>query len=194
MKKQILFVHSAGSQENNEGSSDILNYLESNLGNEYEIHHPKLPEPENPNYEFWKNRIVNELELLHEPVMLIGHSLGGSVLLKFLSEEHVKNAINGLFLIAPPYWGKAGGWQTEQFILAHDFASKLPGIPRTFLYHSRDDEWVPFSHLFQYAEAIPGLTVRKFGIRGHNFTGGFPELVKDIDSLEQVYNPPKLKA
>lgn len=183
MKKQVLFVHSAGNQEYNLGSGDIVNYLKHHLGTEYEVHSPKLPEPESPDYELWKTRIVSELELLNEPVILIGHSLGGSVLLKFLSEENVKKSIDGLFLIAPPYWNKEKGWQVEQFILADDFASKLPDIPRIFLYHSRDDEWVPFSHLFYYAEALPSVTVRKFGIRGHNFIGGFPELVKDINTL-----------
>jgi hypothetical protein len=46
--------------------------------------------------------------------ILIGHSLGGSFLLKYVSEEKIGKTIAGIFLIATPYWGGAG-WQYEGY-------------------------------------------------------------------------------
>jgi predicted alpha/beta hydrolase family esterase len=183
MKKQILFIHSAEVQGLQQGSGEIISYLKQNIGPEFEVFNPEMPEPQKPKYGRWKNVLSHELTRLEENIILVGHSLGGSILLKYLSEEDIKKSVSGLFLIAPPFWGKDTGWLIEEFMLADHFASGLHDIPGIFLYHSRDDEWVPFSHLFRYAEAFPQATIRKFGVRGHNFRGGFPELVKDIHNL-----------
>ena len=183
MKKQILFIHSAEKQETGAGSNHIVNYLREHSGEEYDIFYPKMPDPENPTYDAWKRIISKEFTWLEGDVILIGHSLGGSVLLKYLSEEKIENNISGLFLIAAPHWGKDKDWMIDEYFLQKDFASKLPPIKKIFMYHSRDDEWVPFSHLFYYKDELPQAAVRKFGVKGHNFTTGIPELIADLKSL-----------
>jgi len=50
--------------------------------------------------------------------ILIGHSLGGSFLLKYVSEEKIAKTVAGIFLIATPYWGGAG-WQYEDMSALH---------------------------------------------------------------------------
>nr|WP_235788441.1 alpha/beta hydrolase [Salipaludibacillus sp. CUR1] len=45
-----------------------------------------MPNPENPEYILWKKQLEKELDKLNGDVILVGHSLGGSVLLKYLSE------------------------------------------------------------------------------------------------------------
>ncbi|WP_408010293.1 hypothetical protein ACJROX_08385 [Pseudalkalibacillus sp. A8] len=84
MKKYVLFIHSAGAQVLHQGSSELAAYLKDALGYEYDVLNPKMPEPENPEYTLWKVQIEKELSALDGEVMLIGHSLGGSVLLKYL--------------------------------------------------------------------------------------------------------------
>jgi predicted alpha/beta hydrolase family esterase len=71
--------------------------------------------------------------------------LGGSVLLKCLTEEKMTKAIAGLFLIAAPYWG-AEDWEVDEYILPNDFAARLPKTLPIFFYHSRDDDTIPFVH------------------------------------------------
>jgi predicted alpha/beta hydrolase family esterase len=41
--------------------------------------------------------------------IVVGHSLGGSFMLKFLVEEEPRNRIAGIFLIAAPYWVARAG-------------------------------------------------------------------------------------
>lgn len=183
MKKQILFIHSAGPQEAGEGSNGLVNYLLNELGNEYEIHHPLMPDPENPRYHAWKTKLGTKLSSLRNEVILIGHSLGGSVILKFLSEEKYSNSIKGLFLISTPYWKKKN-WEIDEYVLDKDFAKKLTGLPHLFLYHSKEDEWVPFSHMQSYAKKLPNAVVRVLEGQEHEFSYGFPQLIEDIRSFQ----------
>jgi hypothetical protein len=64
--------------------------------------------------------------------------------------------------------------------LPHDFAAMLPAIPRIFLYHSRDDEVVPFAHRMLYAAKLPQATIRELDGRGHQFGNDLAEVAEDI--------------
>ncbi|WP_181350788.1 alpha/beta hydrolase [Thalassobacillus sp. CUG 92003] len=183
MKKQVLCIHSAGPQEGNQGSSHLIAYLQQLLGTEYSILTPAMPDPENPNYARWKSKLASELAALNGEVILIGHSLGGSVLLKFLSEEACDLVIKGLFLLGSPYWGVDQDWVAEEFELPSDFTSTLPLIRHLFLYHSRDDDVVPLTHMEQYVRKLPHAKTRVFKHQGHLFENGVAELISDIQSL-----------
>src|SRR6478609_3767448 len=182
MKKQILFIHSAGPQEAGEGSSGLVDRLINALGNEYTIRHPLMPEPENPRYDAWKTKLGKEMSEMKGEIILIGHSLGGSVILKFLSEEKYSNTIAGLFLISTPYWKKKN-WEIDEYVLKKDFAEKLTGLSHLFLYHSKEDEWVPFSHTQFYAKKLPNAVVRELPGQEHEFSYGLPQLIDDIKQL-----------
>jgi predicted alpha/beta hydrolase family esterase len=141
-----------------------------------------MPDEDRPEYGAWRDQIARELSALDGEVVLVGHSLGASVLLKYLAEEKLQKPIAGLFLVAPPYWG-AEDWEVGEYELQSDFASKLPeGLP-VFLYHSRDDEWVPFSHLALYAGRLPQATIREFDGRGHQLDDDLSEVAWDIGRL-----------
>ena len=180
--KEVLFVHSAGPQGHHEGSDYLVRYLIDALGPEYHVSNPVMPDPENPHYNDWRAKLRKELSSKGDEVILVGHSLGASVLLKYLSEEKVHPGIAGLFLIGAVYWGKED-WDVKEYVLKSNFTSKLPPIKKIFLYHSRDDEVVPVSHVRYYAGELPNATVREFAHRGHLFGKGLPELIEDIKGL-----------
>lgn len=179
--KKVLFIHGGG-QGAHEEDKIMAAHLQDVLGAAYDVHCPKMPSEDRPEYEAWQLQIARELTLLAGEVILVGHSLGASVLLKLLSEEKVGNPINGLFLIAPPYWG-VEDWQVNEYELQEGFASRLPEGLLLFFYHSRDDEWVPFEHLALYAEKLPQATMRAFDNRGHQFHNGLSEVAQDIKGL-----------
>ncbi|HMG88486.1 MAG TPA: alpha/beta fold hydrolase [Chryseolinea sp.] len=182
MTKEILFVHSAGPQGHHEGSDYLVRYLIDALGPGYRIWLPDMPDPENPHYVNWKARLKKEFASIEDEVILVGHSLGASVLLKYLSEERLQQRVAGLFLIGAVYWGKKD-WEVKEYVLKRNFSSKLPSMGRIFLYHSSDDEVVPISHVRYFANELPKATVREFEHRGHLFGRGLPELVEDIKGL-----------
>jgi predicted alpha/beta hydrolase family esterase len=182
-RRQVLFIHGAGDKRDPEGSGGLIAHLEAALGSDYEVLSPDMPDPENPRYAAWKSQIESELADLDDDAVLIGHSVGGSVLLKCLSEGIHPKPVSGLFLIAAPYWGKDDDWHISELMLPEDFASRLPRIARLFLYHSRDDESVPFAHLAHYQAKLPGATARVLDGAEHAFVHGLRELEADIRAV-----------
>jgi predicted alpha/beta hydrolase family esterase len=174
MKKQVLFIHGAGGYEEDK---KLAADLRDALGTTYDVRYSKMSD--NHEVAVWKNQIARELAVLDGEVILVGHSLGGSILLKYLSEEKVDKPVAGVFLIALPYWG-AEDWEVDEYTLEKDFASKLPEELPVFMYHSRDDETVPFAHLALYAEKLPQATVYEFDDRGHQFDDDLSEVAQDI--------------
>jgi predicted alpha/beta hydrolase family esterase len=181
MKKNILFIQGGGEGAYKEDEL-LATSLKDALGAEYHVFYPKMPDEANPEDNAWMAQIAKELAELDGEVILVGHSAGGAVLLKYLLKKSVAKPIAGIFLIAIPHWGPEDE-EGEEYPLQEGFASQLPkGVP-IFLYHSRDDEWVPFAHLEIYAEKIPQATVRKFDGRGHQFNNDLSDVAADIRSL-----------
>jgi predicted alpha/beta hydrolase family esterase len=58
-----------------------------------------MPDEDSPDYEAWKNQIAKELTALDGELILVGHSLGGSILLRYLSEEKVQRPVAGLSVV-----------------------------------------------------------------------------------------------
>jgi predicted alpha/beta hydrolase family esterase len=182
VKKQVLFIQGAGEGAYEE-DGELVRSLRDVLGTEYKVLYPKLPEEEISGYGAWKARISKELAALDGQVILVGHSVGSSVLLKYLSEERVEKSLAGIFLIAAPYWG-AGGWQVDEFTLDEGHVAKLLKALPIFFYHSRDDDIVPFAHLAMHAEKFPQATFREFDGRGHQLNNDLSEVAADIASLQ----------
>ena len=182
MKKIVLFIRGDG-QGAYEADALLAESLQKGLGSTYDVRYPTMPLDENAGYLDWKTEIAAEFANLKDQVILVAHSVGGSILLKFLSEEHVDIPIAGLFLIATPYFGGDENWDYEELTLSQDFSEKLSSIPHIFLYHSRDDETVPFAHLALYAAQLPQAIVREFDERGHQFKNNLDEIASDIQEI-----------
>ena len=181
MTRHVLFIHGGGQGAHEEDRKLAAN-LQDVLGTAYDVRCPKMPDEDRPEYEAWRKQIAEELAALDGEVVLVGHSLGGSIVLKYLAEERVEKPVAGIFLIAAPYWGTED-WEVSEYELRDGFASKLPeGLPM-FFYHSRDDEWVPFVHLAMYKERLPQATFREFDGRGHQFNDDMSEVARDIERL-----------
>ena len=73
-----------------------------------------MPDEDEPEYAPWARHIDQELSTLEGPLILIGHSLGASILLKCLAETVLTPPIAGIFLIAAPFWGGAG-WRYDGY-------------------------------------------------------------------------------
>jgi predicted alpha/beta hydrolase family esterase len=184
MKKQVLFIHGGGGEDAYEEDGILAASLQNGLGAAYEVRYPKMPLEESAEYADWKAQIATELSTLDDEVILVAHSVGGSILLKYLTEEQVEKPIAGLFLLATPYFGGDQNWNYTGMNLPQNFAAMLPAIPRICLYHSRDDEVVPFAHLALYAAKLLQATIREFDGRGHQFGNDLAEVAEDIRRAE----------
>jgi predicted alpha/beta hydrolase family esterase len=181
--RQVLFIQ-GGSEGAYEADAALASYLQEQLGPDYEVIYPRISGLEELKaYAQTKSELARELGTLADDALVVGHSLGGAALLKFLSEEKPERRIAGLFLAATPYFGRDGGWGNDDLAFESGFGSQLPEGTRVFLYHSRDDEGVPFDHLRRNAENLPNAAVREIGKGGHQFADGIPELIQDLKSV-----------
>lgn len=184
MKKQLLFAHSGGPQgAPGQGSYDLAVYLKNILGEQYNIIYPLIEDPEAPTYAMWKTLFKTQFKGLTQPVILIGHSLGGSMLLKYLSEERPGIAISGLFLIAIPQWS-ANGWDVADFALSENFEAGLPPLGPVYFYQGTHDPVVPFGHLNFYKQHFKNAVFRQLDVSDHAFALGLPQLLNDLASLQ----------
>lgn len=182
MSRSVLIIHGAGEPRRRGGKVYWEPMLGEALGPEYRVQAPRMPQPTNPRYQIWASRIVQLIDAEASPV-LVGHSFGASVLLKYLAEAAARPSFAGLFLIATPFWGP----DFPEFALPPDFESRLHDVSPVYLYHSRDDPEVPFEHLERYSRALPQAIVRRLDGRGHEFNQEqFPELVADIRGLRST--------
>jgi predicted alpha/beta hydrolase family esterase len=183
MKKHVLFIHGAGEGAYEEDQR-LAASLQNALGTAYDVRYPKMPEEDSSTYADWKAPIERELALVDDEVFLVGHSVGGSVLAKYLSEGRIDKSVAGLFLLAAPYWNGEGIWTWDEVRLPEDVAAKLASIRRIVLVHSRDDEVVPFAHVELYAASLPQATLRAVDGRGHQFGNDLADVAEDIRRAE----------
>ena len=180
MKKQVLFLQGGGGREDYEADAKLVASLQKELGEGYEEHYPVLPDEEAPDFGRI-SQIAKEITSIKGEVILVAHSLGASMLLKYLSESRIEKAITGIFLIATPYWSGDEDWK-QPLKLETDFPDKLPNVP-VFLYHSKDDEEVPFEHLWRYVQMLPKATVREITSGGHQLNDDLLVVANDIKNL-----------
>jgi uncharacterized protein len=181
--KHILFIQGAGAGAYEE-DEHLTASLRAALGAGYEVHYPAMSNEEDAPYDPWKQHIEQELNAIQEPVILVGHSYGGSVLLKYMDDQKGALSPAGLFLIATPFWG-GNGWTYEgydEIELSKGVAAHLPAETPIVLYHCRDDEVVPFEHLALYAALLPQAQVRELDSGGHQLNNDLSVVAGDIRS------------
>jgi predicted alpha/beta hydrolase family esterase len=173
----VLFVHSAGPQSQSEGSGRLVAALQSGLPEDFQLRAPIMPEPDDPDAAAWDQAFSEHVGKAASPLILVGHSLGGSTILKHLAEQGSPSGLRSVICIATPFWGE----DMESWMLPSGFAKRLSSVPRLIFYHSKDDGEVPFTHVERYANALPHALVRRVNGRGHLFdSGDVDDIVADI--------------
>jgi predicted alpha/beta hydrolase family esterase len=179
MSTVVLFVHGAGDGAYEEDGLLVAS-LRDALGASYEVRYPRMPLEDGARYSDWTTAIASALPPRGDEVVLVGHSVGGSVLLRYLCEESVEASVAGLFVIAAPFWGADEFWDWDEARLPDYAAEKLAAVPRILLYHSRDDAVVPFSHLALYSARLPRATIRAASVGGHQCDNDLAQVARDI--------------
>jgi uncharacterized protein len=198
MKTQIVFIHGGTSFSSQDAFLEYLKTTElpdpfqterpkkwkesiqETFGTTCDIFYPSMPNSANAHYIEWKIWFERYFEHLTGNVILIGHSQGGYFLAKYLSENIPPFPVCALYLISAPY---------ENFDREDDgdFSfnpNNLKNIEKTtkdiVLFHSTNDDIVPFSHAERYKNALPTAKFMVFHDRGHFLDPQFPEIIEDI--------------
>jgi predicted alpha/beta hydrolase family esterase len=177
-RTQVLFIHGGG-EDGYGADSKLADSLRKNLGEDYDVIFPHMPDPDWNATEVWPKKI-HEAVLACQPTFLVGHSFGASNLLQYFAQFGTPHGVQGVFLIAPPFWGSDASWDIKEYALPQDFVDRLSRKTPIFLYQCRDDEVVSVTHLDRYAKAIPWATVRKIAHGGHQLGNDLSAVAQDI--------------
>ena len=157
-------------------------YLDKKLGSKFEVLRPTMSLADNAKYEDWKINFERHLPLLKGKLVLIGNSLGGVFLAKYLSENKLPKKALAVILVCAPYDNTLGGEDlVGGFKLGKDLSLLEENTRSLHLLFSKDDEVVPVAHAEKYASKLPSADVRIYtGKNGHFKVAEFPEIVEII--------------
>ncbi len=156
--------------------------LSKNLGNDFDVLVPPMPNNKNAKYNEWEIWFSKIAELLDDRVVLVGHSLGGIFLAKYLSENDFPKNIIATFLIAAPYDEFTGG-TLEDFNFTTNLKRFNEQGGNIFLYFSKDDYCVPFSELEKYKTELPNAKEVVFSDKQHFNQEEFPKLAQALQGV-----------
>ena len=193
MKKQIIVIHGGDTFETYEEyifslksfeidfekmmSKGWKDNLEKDLGRGFEVVLPRMPNSFNAKYLEWKIWFEKIISFFENEVVLIGHSLGGIFLAKYLSENKFPKEILATFLVAAPYDDKNSDYSLADFTLKKDLGLLQNQFGKLFIYQSQDDDVVSFADFKKYKKALPNANFREFKNKRHFRQENFPEII-----------------
>lgn len=140
-----------------------------------------MPCKQNSQYDEWQIWFERHVEFMREDVILVGHSLSGGFLSKWLSENILPVSIKQLHLVAATF-----SHESDDYKLSNFRNKSFPGkffennIKDVYIYHSEDDPEVPLLESERYHSMIPNSHFHKLNDRGHFLGEEFPELFENI--------------
>jgi len=205
MKQQIFYIHGGGSFSNydcfiedlkttpirslpsGEAMKKWSDTLAEDLGGGYEVFKPRMPNSNNARYEEWKIWFERHFEYLRDGVILIGWSLGGYFLAKYMIENSTPFKIKALFLLASPFENIPSDLSGED---GGDFAfdtSKVGELTKKankiYLFHSKDDHVVLYDNVLKFKDELDDAELVSFSNKNHFIIEEFPELLSKIKEL-----------
>lgn len=163
--------------------NDWKSFLGARLGDEFEVLVPKMPNGTNVRYQEWGIWFDRCSGFFTDGVILIGHSLGGIFLAKYLSENDMTVRIGATILVAAPFEGTSTEESLADFALPPSLVKFAQQGGDIYLVYSRDDQVVPFEEADKYQQALPVAKKIIFDDRGHFNQEDFPELIELIQSI-----------
>jgi hypothetical protein len=196
MKKSLVIIHGGSTYDTYEEywksiesktltieSLSRLDWKDSLAFNlpEFQVLFPKMPNSKNARYLEWKLWFEKLFPLLNEEVVLVGHSLGGIFLAKYLSEHNFfPKKIASIHLVAAPYDTEVITDSLADFALTNKVEKLSKYTNNIFIYQSKDDFAVSLKDAEKYKKDLPNAELIVFEDRGHFTQPEFLELVKNI--------------
>ncbi len=176
--RQVLFIQGGGAGAHDEWDDKLVGSLRRELG-DCEVRYPRMPAEDDPSYATWGEAIRREMANLNDGAVVVGHSVGGTLLVNALAEQSPSPKLAAIVLIASLFVG-AGGWASDEFELPSNLGARLPqGVP-VHVFHGLDDETAPPSHAHVYARAIPQAQLHLLPGRDHQLNNDLSDVAKVI--------------
>ena len=183
MTRQILFIQGGGGHDAHDQWDDkLVASLRRELGRDWDVRYPRMPDEDVPDYAKWSAAIRREIDRLDAGAVLVGHSIGGTILINALGERGPGKLLGGIILVAAPFVGE-GGWPTDDFEPKADLGAHLPdGVP-VHIFHGSADDTAPPAHADLYAKSIPQAAVHLLPGRDHQLNDDLREVAEVVREM-----------
>jgi predicted alpha/beta hydrolase family esterase len=191
--KQVLIIHGGNSYSSNKHYLDDLRSLQIDydrlkysrswkdwLGEQlqdYDVLTPTFPNGFNAQYGEWVIYFEKIIPFLKKDFTLVGHSLGGMFLAKYLHTHTLPIKAKKIILIAAEYARPdvdQGGFVIESATGVEQSTDEV------HLFHSKDDLVVDYDNLVLFSNDLQYADIHSFDDRGHFNQPTFPELLELI--------------
>lgn len=156
--------------------------LQDNLGSEYQVLLPSMPNSTNAQYSEWKLWFDHISSLFSDNCILVGHSLGAVFLAKYLSEYALPVKIKATILIAAPYDDESSEDLTDfKIVKLSDRLAEQAG--RLVFFNGMDDPIISVSDLSKYQDQLPSAEFKILSAPDHFVRAHFPELISLLKNI-----------
>ncbi|MGW2622078.1 alpha/beta fold hydrolase [Micromonospora taraxaci] len=178
-RTQVLLIQGGGAGVYDDWDDKLFDSLSRELGDAYEVRYPRMPDEDDPGYASWSVVIRREIAALDDGAVVVGHSVGGTILVNMLAERPPERRLGAIVLVAAPFVG-AGGWPGGEFEARYDLGARLPRDVPVHVFHGLRDETAPPSHADLYAGVIPQARLHRLPGRDHQLNNDLSEVATVI--------------
>ena len=109
---------------------------------------------------------------------------------KYLTENQLPIVARALYLVAAPFEREDfGGEDGGDFMFdPHKLIRLESQLQKLYVFHSKDDQIVPYAHALKYHAALGSAMLVTFDDKGHFLSEDFPELVASILAVHSAKN------
>ena len=151
---------------------------------------PDLPNPEAPDPDEWIKTLIDTVGPVDDETIIVGHSLGSPMALRFLEAAEAYTTPRGCLLISPPWMIRSE--DLRGFFLSElDFDVLMWKASQFVVVHDKADTVIPFDHAQKYADVLHAKLVATEG-NGHFQGEQYPillETIKQMIDQEIVFDP-----
>jgi pimeloyl-ACP methyl ester carboxylesterase len=192
--RQILFIQGGGGPDVHDAWDEkLVDSLKRALGIGWDVRYPRMPDEDDPKYAKWKPAIEREIARLDYGAVLVGHSIGGTMLVHALAEIGPRRLSGGQPSSAMPERRITaigeGGWPSDEIEAKADLGARLPGGVPVHLFHGSEDDTAPPSHVGLYVKAIPQAEIHRLPDRDHQLNNDLREVADVVRELSAFSKP-----
>lgn len=170
--KRVIIIHGWADDPN----KGWISWLVNKLNNEgYQVVAPQMPNPKWPNQKKWLEKINQVVGPNIDNLILVGHSLGCFLLLRFLEQKNLVGKLEKLILVAGFIKPKDLTFE-KYFLPAPDFSKIKAKINKSYCVYSDNDLHVLSEQSFSLAKRLDASLVLDKGKKHFATKQGIIEL------------------
>lgn len=183
--KKVFLIHGFNGTPNGGWRPYIMRELEKKDIYSFSL---SMPKPSEPIMLEWLKEIERYINRdINDDIYLVGHSLGGTAILRYLEKFNSPN-IKGVIIVSAPCHKNNNSKIIDFFLNDFDWKSIKNKISNVVVIHGDNDPNVPLSDAKETATELNGKLIIIPNGKHLNGSAGFNELPEALSSIIEMVN------